>query len=215
MSFLSHLKSQASALQNQNQQQSQGVEECTRLTELACKMAWGYLQELAPQLNVLTPAAPRLTLDGKTPWPAMRLAGFRIDARKKLLRNKEVFDYLNIGWQLVPQQGAVVTETVTVNFPPDLQRVEGSLHAGNVKYERHEVRHPQKNSLQAYRFAYQTEARGSVTITPDHDRGGLAFRLLTVQGFGVKECQWPAAKVNGDLMDELAKLLVQQPSHFL
>lgn len=215
MSFLNQLKSQASALQGQQAQHQQGVAEHTRQTEAACNTVWRYLQELAPQLNVLTPAGPRLSLDGKTPWPAMRLADFRADARKKLLRDKEVFDYLAIGWQVVPQQGKPVGGLVTVNFPPDLQRVEASLRAGNVKHERKDVRHPEKNSLVAYRFEYVTEARGYVTITPDHDRGLLAFRLATVSGFEVHNCQWPAAKVDVGLMDELAKLLVQQPSRFL
>ncbi|MBX9935855.1 MAG: hypothetical protein K2Y10_04605, partial [Burkholderiaceae bacterium] len=97
MSFLSQLKSQASAVQSQREQQIQGVEQNTQATESACKEAWRYLQELAPQLNVLLPDGPVLSLDGKTAWPAMQLVEFRADARKKKLRDREVFDYIAIG----------------------------------------------------------------------------------------------------------------------
>ena len=39
---------------------------------------------------------------------------------------------------------------------------------GPVKHERKELRHPEKNTLQAIRFDYVTETRGNV-VTPDHD----------------------------------------------
>lgn len=215
MSFLSQLKSQASAVQSQREQHIQGVEQNTQATESACKEAWRYLQELAPQLNVLLPDGPVLSLDGKTAWPAMQLVEFRADARKKKLRDREVFDYIAIGWKLQPKPGGNRSGTITVNFPPDLQRVEASLQGASVPHERQDIRHPEKNTLQAYRFEYQTEARGYVTITPNHDQGMVAFRLVTVSGFSVKDALWPAAKVTVGLMDELAKLLVQQPSRFL
>lgn len=215
MSFLSQLKSQASVVQSQREQQIQSVEDNTHVTELACKEAWRYLQELAPQLNVLMPDGPALSLDGKTTWPALQLVNFRADARKKTLRNREVFDYIAIGWKIQPKPGSHPSGAVTVNFPPDLQRVEANLQTASVPHERQDIRHPEKNTLQAYRFDYQVEARGYVTITPNHDQGMLAFRLVTVSGFGVKDALWPAAKVTVYLMDELAKLLVQQPSRFL
>lgn len=215
MSFLSQLKSQASEVKSQREQQIQDVEANTRATEIACQEAWRYLQELAPQLNVLMPAGPVLSLDGKTVWPTMQLVGFRADARKKTLRNREVFDYIAMGWNLQPKPGGNRSGVVTVNFPPDLQRVEANLRAASVPHERQDVRHPEKNTLQAYRFEYQMEARAYVTITPEHDQGTVAFRLVTVSGFGVQDVVWPAAQVTVGLMDELAKLLLQQPSRFL
>ncbi|HSV53445.1 MAG TPA: hypothetical protein VLJ57_15105, partial [Burkholderiaceae bacterium] len=85
MSFLNQLKSQASALQNQQGKVQQDLAGNTDKTEAACRVVLPYLQDLARQLNVIGPAAPRFTLDGKTPWPAMKLIEFRVDARKKML----------------------------------------------------------------------------------------------------------------------------------
>lgn len=214
MSFLNQLKAQASALQREQGVQQLNLEAHTAQTEAACKVVWHYLSDLAKQLDVLKPAGPRFTLDGKTPWPAMKLERFRADSRKKMLRNKEVFDYVGMGWQIVAQAGTPIEGSVTVNFPPDLERVQARLAMGWVRHERREVRHPEKNTLQAIRFDYVAETRGNVTVTPDHDHATLAFRVVNASGFEVLTATWPAAKVQTGVLDELAKLIVAQPSQF-
>jgi hypothetical protein len=214
VSFLNQLKSQANALQNRQGLQQRGLEENTARCEAACLLVQQYLDDLARQLNVIQPPAARFTLDGRTPWPAMKQTDFRVDARKKLLRSHDAFDYVAMGWRVVPQVGQPVAGVVRVNFPPDLQRVESRLMMGPVKHERREIRHPEKNTLQALQFEYMTETRGSVYVTPDHDTGALAFRILNGNGFGVMQKSCPAGDVNTALMDELAKHLVGQPNRF-
>lgn len=215
MSFLNQLKSQASALQSQQSAQSQSVETNTADTELASKTAWLYVSELAKQLNVIVPDGPTLSLDGKTQWAAMRLTDFRTDSRKKQLRGKDVYDYIAMGWQIVPKNGSPVPGAVSVNFPPDLERVEKRLSLGSVKHERKDVRHPEKNTLQAIRFEYLTQARGNLTITADHDKGQLLFRLANTGGFEILQTTVAAQRVNTELLDEMAKMVVGQPSRFL
>ena len=116
MSFLNQLKSQASALQQQQHGQVQNFEANTAQTEAACQKAWSYLSDLARQLTVIEPPGSKFTLDGKTPWPAMKLTNFRADSRKKRLRDKEVFDYLAVGWRIVPQCGLPVGGSVSAVF---------------------------------------------------------------------------------------------------
>lgn len=215
MSFLNQLKSQANALQSQNTQAQLNLEENTAQTEEACRFAVAYLHDLARHLNVIAPKAPRFSLDGKTPWPAMKLTEFRADSRKKMLRDREVFDYFAIGWRVVPQVGQPVGGSVSVNFPPDLQRVEARLAMGLVRHERKEVRHPEKNTLLAIQFEYITETRGNVVVTADHDKAQLAFRLMNAKGFEILNTTWPAARVRVELLDELAKLIVGEPNRFL
>lgn len=215
MSFLNQLRSQAKALQSEQGQLQLNLEENTAQTESACRCALPYLEDLARHLNVIGPAGPKFSLDGKTPWPAVKLTDFRVDSRKKMLRNREVFDFMAIGWRVVPRIGQPVGGTVTVNFPPDLQRVEARLAMGPVKHERKELRHPEKNTLQAIRFDYLTETRGSVVVTPDHDKAAVAFRLLNATGFEILNTTWPAATVKTELLDELAKLVVGEPNRFV
>ena len=214
VSFLRELKSQANALQSRQSEQGEHLERRAAETETSCRAVLHYLEDLAKQLNVIAPAAPKMSVDGKTPWPAMKLTNFRVDARRKKLRDREVFDYIAMGWHIVPQVGDPVGGSVSVNFPPELERVETRLAQGMVKHERIEIRHPQKNTLQAFRYDYITETRGNVTVTPDHDSATLAFRLLNLSGFGLAHTSWPAAQVKPDVLDELAKLIVSQPSRF-
>jgi hypothetical protein len=215
MSFLNQLKSQAQALQTQQTADDRQLEENTGLTEQACRLVLPYLQDLARQLSVIKPAGPALTLDGRTPWPAMKLVDFRTDARRKRLRDREVFDYIAMGWTIVPQVGEPVGGVVTVNFPTDMQRVEDRLMMGPVKHDRKQIRHPEKNVLQEVRYEYLTQTRGSVTATADHEQGQVQFRLLNTAGFEVVQTSWPAVRVTHQLLDELAKRIVGQPSLFI
>lgn len=215
MSFLNQLKSQAKELQTLQERESADLAENTALAEKACDLAQYYLRELAKQLNVISPAAPRFTLDGRTPWPAMKFTEFRADARKKMLRNKEVFEWIGMGWRVVPQVGQPVGGSVKVNFPPDLERVKSRLAIGRVQHEVKELRDPEKNKLVALQFDYVTETRGNVLVTPDHDKGLLAFRIVNATGFEIVETTYPAAMVKNELLDELAKLVVAQPSRFV
>src|SRR5688572_1673826 len=152
MSFLNQLKNQAKALQTQRTEQDHNLEERTAQTEAAARLVLNYLQDLARQLNVIEPAGPAFTLDGKTPWPAMKLVEFRTDARRKRLRDQEVFDYIAMGWRVVPQVGEPVGGLVSVNFPIEQKRVEERLAMGPVEHERREIRHPVKNVLQEVRY---------------------------------------------------------------
>jgi hypothetical protein len=215
VSFLNQLKSQASALQSEQGAQQQHTQANTDQTEAAAKTAWLYVVDLAQQLNVIEPDGPRFTLDGKTPWPALKLTDFRADARKKKLKDREVYDYIALSWRVVPRDGLPLAGRVSANFPPDLQRIESRLSAGNVPHERVNVRHPEKNTLQAIRFDYTTQALGGITISADHLAAKLLFRLANTQSLEIVNTTYRADQVQVALLDELAKLLVGQPTRFV
>ncbi|BDT65998.1 hypothetical protein os1_01490 [Comamonadaceae bacterium OS-1] len=215
MSFLNQLKTQAHALRSQQNAAQMTAEARVAQTEAACQTVAAYLADLAQQLNVITPPAPAFTLDGKTPWPAMKMADFRCDVRQKRLRGVDVVDYIGMGWRVQPQDGPPVEAAVSVNFPPELERVEARLALGHLKHDRREQRHPDTNKLLAIRFEYTTELLGSVRITPDHDHSRMAFRISNATGFEVHTTEMAAADINPAVLDELARLLVAQPSRFL
>lgn len=214
MSFLNQLKLQASALEVEQSQILQDLEANAVMTERACKMVSLYVQDLARHLSVISPKGPAFSLDGKTPWPPMKLSGFRADTRKKKLRDKDVFDYVAMGWDIVPLEGVPIAGSVSVNFPPELERVQKRLAFGHVEHERKSVLHPEKNTLQAIRFDYTTRARGNITITADHDKAHLVFRVANADGFGVVTTNWGAELIDNALLDEMAKLVVAQPNRF-
>jgi hypothetical protein len=215
MSFLNQLKSQAQALQGLRTAEDQRQGERTAQTEEACSRVLSYLQDLAQQLTVIEPPGPALSVDGRTPWPAMKLVDFRVDARRKQLRGREVFDYVAMGWRVVPRAGEAAGGSVSVNFPTDMRRVEDRLAHGLVKHERQEVRSADTNVLQEVRYLYEARTRGSVTATPDHETGRLRFRLVNTRGFEVMQTEFPAARIDTAMLDELAKRIVGQPSLFV
>ena len=119
-----------------------------------------------------------------------------------------------MGWTITPKMGVAVGGAVTVTFIPEVERIQQILTFAHVEHERKETRHPQRNSLQSVRFEYTTEARGNVSIKADHDAAQLVFRVANANGFGVTTSTISAEKITSDLMDELAKLIVAQPSTF-
>ena len=214
MTFLDQLKIQANAVRSRQGEQQVSHDATTLATEKTCQTVFYYLEEMVRQLNVIEPDGPRLSLDGKTPWPDMKLSGFKIDSRKKTVRDREMVDYISVGWQIVPRVGLPLSGSVSANFPPDLERLEARMAMGRVQHERHEVRHPEKNSLQLVRFEYTTHSRGNIQVTPDHENGMLAFRLANLTGFGLTTTTWPVAQVHQSVLDELAKMVCGQPSRF-
>ena len=215
MSFLNQLKSQASALQTQRVHNAEELAANRLATELACKTVWHYLNELCKHLNILAPAAPQFSLDKNAVWPPMKLVDFRLDARKKMLHDREVVDTISVGWHILPLNGEPGLASVDVDFVPELERVMNSLTAGGVKFERKEIVQPDKKHKRIIRFEYMTQARGFINIKTDHDNAWLNFRLGNVTGFGIQNVTWPADRMQSELLDELAKLIVAQPSRFL
>jgi len=212
MSFLQQLKQQAQVVQHQRGTEVQTLEVNAQATEAACNTVWRYLSDLVSQLNVIQPDAPPLSLDGKTPWPAMKLVDFRFDARKKDLRGREVMHHIGVVWRVVPKVATAERGRVVVNFPPELERVEARLRAGHITYERLEQRHPGTNKLQAYVFEHDFAARAGVTFTPEHDDGLLHWRLAGVNGLAVQTLAVRALDVTTARLDDLAKAIVGQPS---
>ena len=87
---------------------------------------------------------------------------------------------------------------------------------GPVQHERREVRDAErKNVLREMRYEFLTQTRGSVMASADHEHGQLHFRLLNTAGFEVVHATWPAARIDHNLLDELAKRIVGQPSTFV
>jgi hypothetical protein len=211
MGFLDQLRQEAQAVQARHGVVVQHLDANVAATEEACQRVAPYLSELAAQLNIIQPAARDLSLDGKTRWPAMKLVDFRFDARKKILRQREVTDHIALGWRVVPAEPNRERGSVTVNFPPDLERVEARLRAGQIRHERLEQRNPETNKLLAIEFAHDWAARGSMVFTADHDQACMGLRLSGVVGLTVQQQTVPVGELGMAWLDELARAVVGQP----
>lgn len=214
MNFLNQLKAQAQSLQAVEQVQAQGRAERIESVERAAHKVWRYLDELAAQLTILQPDGPRLSADGKTPWPAMRASDFRTDARRKKEQDVELFDYIIMAWKLTPKMGVVVQGSVSAVLLAEVQAIEAKLNAAQVRYEKTERRIPPRNALESVRFDYATEARGVVRVQPRHATGQLEFTLTCVTGLEARSRVWSSSELDSTGLDELAKLIVGQDNRF-
>lgn len=212
MGFLQQLKQQAQEVKSQQGTQVQALDANIKATEDVCQLVHHYLADLAAQLNVIEPDARALSLDGRTRWPEMKLSQFRFDVRKKTLRQREVVDFVALGWQMLPRVPTTVPGSVSVNFPPDLERVEARLRAGQIKHARLEQRHPETRKLQAIVFEHDLAARASVVFTADHDPALFQVRLACVTGLDSQTVTCPASTITTAWLDDLAKAIVGQGS---
>lgn len=212
MSFLNDLKRQADALRTQTTEDTALLARNAALVDGACKVAWQYWLDLAPQLNVLQPTPPlRFSLDKSTAVDGLKRCEFSVDARRKLHRGQEVYDHVVIH----AMQKTGRTLTLSKDFPPEIERLEARLRQGGVVPDTQWVRHPESGRLEEVRFTFTADFKLLTRLVPDHDQGTLRFQLNNFDSLETVTAEFPARAVGSELLDHLARWMVGQPNNFL
>jgi hypothetical protein len=212
VSFLDDLQRQAAALKAQQTTDTAALARNTALTEVACKTVLNYFMTLAAQLNVLQPVSPtRFALDRSHVFQGLKLSDFRVDSRRKQLRNEEVFDYLVLHWRLLSGQKLQLVK----DFLPDIQKIEPRLRQSGAQVDTETLRHPDNGRLQGMRYSFSADFVGNVRITPQHDTAQLQFQLNNLDGFESVSFELAAIEVGSKRLDELARWLTGHPHAFL
>jgi len=210
--FLDDLKRQADALKAQQTGDSASIERNAALTEAACKTVFTYFNTLAPQLNVLKPKSPvRFTLDRQNVFDGLPLSDFRLDSRRKPLRNDEVFDYLVLHWQLKSGRSLQLMK----DFLPDMEKLESKLRQSGAQVDNEAIRNPDNGKLLGRRYTLVADFFGSVRVTPQHDAGRMHFQLQNLDGFESISMELPAIEIGSARLDELARWIAGHPHGFL
>ena len=212
MSFLDDLKRQADARKAQQTVDVAALARNTALTEAACKSVFTYFNTLVDQLSVLKPTSPaRFVLDRQHVFQGLPLSDFRVDARRKRLREEDVTDYIVLHWQL--QTGRKLQ--LMKDFVTDIEKLEPKLRQSGAQVDAEAVRDPDNGKLLGMRYSFAADFRGSVRVTPSHDTGWLHFQLHNLDGFESISVDFAALEVGSVRLDELARWLVGQPHGFL
>ena len=212
MSFLDDLQRQAAALKAQQNNDSAALARNTSLTEVACKTALNYFMTLASQLEVLRPVSPtRFALDRKHVFEGLKLSDFKVDSRRKMLRNDEVFDHLVLHWRLLTGRKMQIDK----DFLPDIQKIEPRLRQSGAQVEAEALRHPDNGRLQGMRYSFTADFVGNVRITPQHNTARLQFQLNNLDSFEAVSFELPAIELGSKRLDELARWLTGHPHTFL
>jgi len=212
MGFLDDLKRQADAARNAQTTDTASLERNTALADMACKSAFQYFATLAQQLNVLRPKSQhRYTLDKRHAFDGLERCAFRADARRKPLRGAEVYDHVVLMWTLKSGQRLQLVK----DFLPDIEKLEARLRQSGANVQTEAVRNPANNKLVEMRYAFDADFAASVRVTPDHDRGRVAFQIVNVDALETVSVEFPAIELGSARLDELARWLVGEPNAFL
>lgn len=216
MGFLDELKKQADALASQQRIDEAAFERNALLTDAACKTVFQYWLELARQLNLLRPPVPsRYVLDKQHqldgPAEGLRFDDFRVDARRKRMRNLEVYDHVVATCWVRGGRSM----TLAKNFPPDMERLEARLTQAGIVAVPDAQRDLNTGKFREARYHFEAEVRVGVRLLPDHEQGRVQFAASNLEGLSTLVVEFAAVAVNTALLDELSKWWLGEPNGFV
>jgi len=215
MSFLDELRKQAEALQSKQRIDEAAFERNALLTDAACKTVFQYWLELARDLNVIRPPVRgryvfdmQNLLDG--PVEGLHLEDFRIDSRRKRMRDLELYDHVVIScWVRSGRRMSIVKD-----FPTEIERVAARLTQAGVIAPVDLLRDEDSGKFRATRYEFDADVRVGVRATPDHEQGRLRFTLTNFERLETVVVEFDAHAVGTNLLDELAKWWLGEPNGF-
>jgi hypothetical protein len=208
MGLLDDLKKQADLVKTQQilQQNLQGDK--LKLVDEKMKQTFQYVHELLKQLGVVKPTSPLVySIPGVTDFKNLTFAESFIDYRKKRISDKEYFDTVHffIKWA---GPDTFVTEK---DMPPAMQRIREALWLSKVKFIEEEKKNA-KGFVVGAKFIVPASVLTDVIIKADHEQGKLHFQTTHMFGLGVEYISVPAPEITEEMLDDLAKALIGQPS---
>lgn len=212
MGLLDDLKRQAQERQSQQQTDAAALARNTALVEAACKNVFQYWLELAKQLNVLHPTSPvRYVLDARNVFEQMKMADFRVDARRQSLHGQPCHDYIQLLCCL--RSGRQIE--LTRDFPTEIDKLTERLRVSGVEFHSEAVRDADTGRYLHTRFEFTADFMAGVKLQPVHEHGVVQFKVFNLEGFESLLLEVPAFEVSQVMLDELSKLVLGQPNSFV
>jgi hypothetical protein len=208
MGLLDDLKKQADLVKTQQilQQNLQGDK--LKLVEDKMKQTFQYVHELLKQLGIVKPTSPLVySIPGVADFRNLVFAESFIDYRKKRISDKEYFDTVHffIKW------AGPETVTIEKDMPPAMQRIREQLWLSKVKFIEEEKKSA-KGFVIGAKFIVPASVLTDIIIKADHEQGKLHFQTTHMFGLGVEYLSVPAAEIGEEMLEDLAKALIGQPS---
>lgn len=212
MGFLDDLKRQAEEIKAKATTDTSALERNALLADAGCRTAAAYFSSLVQQLNVLQPRAKVVyRLDKKHSVENLKLTDFRADARRKRLREADVFEHVTLRWRM----NSGVRMVIVKDFITDIQQMEARLTRSGAKFHAQAIRDQDTNKLHEMRYEFTADFEGAVNIVPDHDAARLRFEIINIEGFETIHVEFPGFEINNARMDELARWIMGEPNTFL
>jgi hypothetical protein len=210
MGLLDDLKRQADMARTHDSLQRSLREENVRAVDEAMHRTFLYLLELFKQLAILKPVNPTVySLAGIGELKSLGYADAFVDARKTRLAEREVYDYIDF-WLKWSTPGNLVVER---DMPLTIAKVRDMLWAYNIKFTEEEKRNEQRSLLKVI-FTIPKTLVVDFTLKADHENRKLLFYGKNALRLGMDDFAVPADEMTEPVIEELAKVLICQPSEF-
>ena len=208
MGLLDDLKKQADMVKSQQLSQHSMLQESLKLVEAKMHQTFVYLNDLLKQLAVLRPTNPTVySIPGVGDFQNLGFAESFINYRKKKIDDKDYYDYITmfIKWD------SPVSLTVERDMPATIQKVHDALWGLGLKFTEEKIKKP-GGGFEKMRFTVPSTVTCDININADHDNGKLVLKGKHFFRLGADELRIPADDINEALLEELAKMLIGQPS---
>ncbi len=172
--------------------------------------AHAYLRDLTEQLNIVQPVRQRpYRFHGSIAFAHLAWRHGETDYRLRAERGElRVFEKVTLRFHLAAAPLQVERE------PPALEKLHEALNHWHVPFTTREVRNNRGNIIRVS-FTITPDVRGYVSIAADDVQRLLRIRLHHVERFGSLDFQVPPAAFDDEAIEDLAKLLLGEPSRFM
>ncbi len=210
MGLLDDLKRQAAALQAHRNAQQRDFAECVLEVDSAMHHTFLYLNDVVKQLNVLTPPSPRtFDIEPGVRFEGMRLEAFFIDFRKKLVQERERYNFINLTFQQQSPQRIVVRK----ELPPNIARFEDSLRRAGATFEVNEHRSARQMVTHAD-FHIKCMLRSGIRVTAEHESGSVRFTIRNVERMGGFDLLFAAEDITDPLLEDCVRYILGDTNQF-
>jgi serine/threonine protein kinase len=212
-SLLADLAGEAQRIRAHNAQMQRGERAVRTEAEQALAtrlvLVRDYLTQFAGQLNVIKPQIAR-------DYPLLGLGVLRglawqasdVNTRNRGPEAPDQLARVSLAW-LLRGQALMRCE----REPQAASALRVALREHGLRFEEQASRDEQ-NRLRAQVFDIAPEVRGRVELNADYTRLTLRLTLQNVERFGIVDYQPPSEDNGTEWLDELAKLILGQPSRF-
>lgn len=214
MAFLDDLKKEAEAQKQQELLQTQSklvaVSQNFLLVQKRYKEVHRYLLELVNQLNVLN-------LDLKRPYyiesfgmiDNFRPRDYALSVDSIRIGQKDFANNLMLRFKCVTDK----TITVERNVPSQIDSLKEYLWHNNLKYQCTEYKN-ERGIVARATFNITNEIPIAVRFSADFENAKIFLQMKNFGGLTVNEYIYDADEVTSELLDEMAKYLIDKPSRF-
>ncbi len=214
MAFLDELKKQAEAQKQQEQLQTQSklaaVSQNFLLVQTRFKEVQRYLHELVNQLNVLNLDLKRTYyIEGVGSIDDYRPRDYALSIDSIRIGQKDFINAIILRFRVATERTLQVERTL----PNQIDTLKEYLWHNNVKYQCTEYRNDRGVVTRGV-FNIASEIPVTIKFSADFENAKVFLHMKNFAGLTVSEFRYDADEVNGELLDELAKYLIDKPNRF-